>query len=130
MRYLSIFNLGLSGVLLMVIIIIGPTVFIIEQFSKTLGDYLSSFVQLTFRTTPHTDNEWMGEWTLFYWAWIISWSPFVGTFIARVSRGRTLGEFMIGVLLIPTFATIIWFVAFGGTGLHMELNGEASIATE
>ncbi|MFC2947010.1 BCCT family transporter [Virgibacillus sediminis] len=130
MKYLSISNLGLAGVLLLTVLIVGPTVFLIEHVSKTIGQYGSSFFEMTFNTTPYTDNEWMGTWTLFYWAWIISWSPFVGTFIARVSKGRTLGEFMFGVLVVPTVVTILWFVVFGGTGLHMELTGQTNFASD
>ncbi|MBP1970526.1 glycine betaine transporter [Virgibacillus natechei] len=130
MKYLSVSNLGLGAILLLTIIIIGPTVFIFEHFSKTLGNYTSSFINLSFNTTPYSGNEWMGEWTLFYWAWIISWSPFVGTFIARVSKGRTLGEFILGVLFVPTLVTALWFVAFGGTGLHMEMNENANFASD
>ncbi|PSL50985.1 glycine betaine transporter [Salsuginibacillus halophilus] len=121
MRYLSIVNLTLMAALLVAVVSFGPTLFIFEHFTKTFGDYVSSAVQLSFDTTPYSDNEWMGEWTFFYWAWIISWSPFVGTFIARVSRGRTLQQFMIGVLFVPTLVSVFWFAAFGGTGLHMEL---------
>ena len=131
MKYLSIGNLGLAGLLLVAVLLIGPTVFLLEHILKTIGDYGSHFFQYTFNTTPYsTDNAWMGEWTLFYWAWIISWSPFVGTFIARVSKGRTLGEFMFGVLIVPTILTVVWFVTMGGTGLHMELTGQASFASE
>ncbi|MFC3038675.1 BCCT family transporter [Virgibacillus xinjiangensis] len=130
MKYLSISNLGIAGVLMLMVLILGPTVFLIEHISKTIGQYGSSLFELSFRTTPYTENEWMGTWTLFYWAWIISWSPFVGTFIARVSKGRTLGEFMFGVLVVPTLLTIFWFVIFGGTGLHMDLTGQTDFASD
>ncbi|MFC4023235.1 BCCT family transporter [Oceanobacillus longus] len=131
MKYLSISNLGLAGILLLIVFIVGPTVFLIEHIFKTIGQYGGSFFELSFNTTPYNgENEWMSTWTLFYWAWIISWSPFVGTFIARVSKGRKLGEFMLGVLIVPTLVTILWFVVFGGTGLHMELTGQADFASE
>ena len=131
MKYLSVGNLWLSAVVLIAVLLIGPTVFLLEHLLKTIGDYGANIFQYTFNTTPYSsDNQWMGDWTLFYWAWIISWSPFVGTFIARVSKGRTLGEFMLGVLVVPTAVTIVWFVVMGGTGLHMELMGQASFAEE
>lgn len=129
MKYLSVTNLIIAAVLLAVVSILGPTTYLIEHISRTLGQYGSSLFEMSFDTAPYSaGNEWMNNWTLFYWAWLISWSPFVGTFIARVSKGRTLGEFMLGVLLIPTVATIIWFVAFGGSGLFMELQGQISIS--
>lgn len=129
MRYLSITNLGLAGSLLLFALLTGPTVFVLEHFILTTGQYLTQLPSLSFDTTPYTDNEWMGEWTLFYWAWVISWSPFVGTFIARVSRGRTLQEFITGVLFVPTLITIVWFVTFGGAGMYFEMNQGVNIAS-
>ncbi|WP_017186113.1 BCCT family transporter [Alkalibacillus haloalkaliphilus] len=128
MRYLSVSNLGLAGILLLAGVVLGPTIFIFEHLVRAFGQYATSLPELSFMTTPYTDNEWMGDWTLFYWAWVISWSPFVGTFIARVSKGRSLQEFIIGVLFVPTVITILWFVTFGGTGLHLELNNDLGIA--
>lgn len=128
MKYLSIGNLSLAGILLLAAFILGPTLFIMEHFTKTTGAYISSFVSLSFYTTPYSDNEWVGEWTFFYWAWLISWSPFVGTFIARVSKGRTVQEFILGVLLVPTVVSALWFVAFGGTGLHMDITEQSGLA--
>ncbi len=130
MRYLSIINLTIACFLLFMVIILGPTLFIMEHFTKTLGSYISNFVTLSFFTTPYTDNLWIGNWTFFYWAWVISWSPFVGTFIARISRGRTLQEFILGVLFVPTLLTIVWFVAFGGTALFYEIKGVSNISSQ
>ncbi|MDT8861949.1 BCCT family transporter [Alkalihalobacillus sp. MEB130] len=121
MKYLSEFNLSLAGVLLLIMLIVGPTIFLFEHLIYTTGMYISQFVSLSFETMPYSDNEWLGEWTFFYWAWVIVWSPFVGTFIARISRGRTLGQFILGVLFVPTIGTIVWFVAFGGSALYGEL---------
>lgn len=124
-------NLVIAVVLLGAVIILGPTTYLIEHISRTLGQYGSSLFEMSFDTAPYSEgNEWMNNWTLFYWAWLISWSPFVGTFIARVSKGRTLGEFMFGVLIVPTVATLVWFVAFGGSGLFMELQGQTSISDQ
>ncbi|WP_280770744.1 BCCT family transporter [Salipaludibacillus daqingensis] len=130
MRYLSISNLGLAGFLLLIGLILGPTVFILEHFTLTFGQYFTQLPELSFTTSPYTENEWMGEWTLFYWAWVISWSPFVGTFIARVSKGRSLQEFIFGVLFVPTVLTMIWFVTFGGSGLYFDLFEGTSIAED
>ncbi|WP_245608164.1 MULTISPECIES: BCCT family transporter [Salinicoccus] len=129
MKYLSVTNLAIAAVLLSIVLILGPTTYLIEHVSKTIGGYGSGLFGMTFNTTPYSeDNTWMSNWTLFYWAWLISWSPFVGTFIARVSKGRTLGEFMFGVLIIPTLGTLVWFVVFGGSGLFMELDGQTSMS--
>ncbi|WP_240452376.1 BCCT family transporter [Virgibacillus sp. YIM 98842] len=128
MLYLSVISLSMSAVLMIVVFMLGPTVFLSENIIKMTGQYVSSFVSLTLETTPYTNNQWIGEWTFFYWAWLISWSPFVGTFIARVSRGRTLKQFVFGVLFVPAFASLIWIVTFGGTGLYLEHVQEAGIA--
>ncbi|WP_332835297.1 BCCT family transporter [Bacillus sp. FJAT-44742] len=128
MKYLSIGNLTLAGILMVTVIIVGPTLFIMEHFTMTVGSYISNFVSLSFFTTPYTDNEWVGEWTFFYWAWLISWSPFVGTFIARVSKGRTVQEFIFGVLFVPTAVSALWFVAFGGSGLHLDVTTGAGLS--
>ncbi len=75
----------------------GPTVFILNTFTLGLGDYISNFIQLSLRLTPYEGGNWVKDWTVFYWAWVIAWSPFVGTFIARISKGRTIREFVVGV---------------------------------
>ncbi|CAM3789849.1 BCCT family transporter [Alkalicoccus chagannorensis] len=130
MRWLSISNLTLAGVLLAAVVLLGPTLFILEHSVVTLGQYISGLPQMSLDMNPYGENEWKGDWTLFYWAWVISWSPFVGTFIARVSRGRSLQEFIIGVLFVPTLLTLMWFTAFGGTGLYAELQGNAAISDQ
>ncbi|MBU9721180.1 MULTISPECIES: BCCT family transporter [Bacillaceae] len=128
MRYLSNINLFIALFLMISVITLGPTLFIMEHIPKTVGNYLSEFVSLSFQTTPYSDNEWIGDWTFFYWAWVISWSPFVGTFIARISKGRTLQEFILGVLFVPALVTIIWFTAFGGSAVYNEIEGHTSIS--
>lgn len=120
-RYLSNLNLGLAVGLLLFVIIVGPTSFIFDAFTTTIGAYLGNIVQMSFRLTPFTQGTWVGAWTLFYWAWWIAWAPFVGTFIARVSKGRTIKEFVLGVLLVPTLFGAIWYSAFGGSALFFEL---------
>jgi glycine betaine transporter len=127
-KWLSTFNLGLAALLASAVFAFGPTVAIIDTFTTTLGNYLSEFVRMSLRTTPFRDSGWVSGWTVFYWAWWISWSPFVGMFIARVSRGRTIRQFIIGSVLAPTLASFIWFSVFGGAALNLEILQGAPIA--
>lgn len=120
-KWLSTINLGLAFLLMLSILVLGPTIAIIDTFTTTLGAYVSEFVRMSLRMTPFRDSGWVGGWTIFYWAWWIAWSPFVGLFIARVSRGRTIREFIIGTMLAPTLAGFAWFAVFGGTALHLEI---------
>jgi glycine betaine transporter len=120
-RILSNFNMMLAAALAFAVFLVGPTVAIVDTLGNTLGSYLSELVRMSLRATPFSDSNWVGTWTVFYWAWWISWSPFVGLFIARVSRGRTIREFIIGTVLAPSFAAFIWFSIFGGTALYMEI---------
>jgi glycine betaine transporter len=120
-KLLSNINLGLAFLLMLTIFIVGPTITIIDTFSTTLGAYVSDFVRMSLRTTPFRDSGWVADWTVFYWAWWITWSPFVGLFIARVSRGRTIREFIVGTVFAPTLASMVWFSVFGGTALYLEI---------
>lgn len=120
-KWLSSFNLVMAALLALAVFLLGPTVAIIDTFTTTLGAYASEFVRMSLRMTPFRDSGWVGGWTVFYWAWWVSWSPFVGLFIARVSRGRSIREFILGTVLAPTLAAFIWFSVFGGTALHMEI---------
>lgn len=120
-RILSNVNLLLAGALLAFTLVVGPTSFIADTFTTTLGDYLQNLVQMSLRLTPFAGGEWIASWTLFYWAWWIAWAPFVGTFIARISRGRTIREFILGVLVAPSLFGFLWFAVFGGTALELEL---------
>ncbi|MGZ9046054.1 MAG: BCCT family transporter [Telluria sp.] len=120
-RYLSNFNLVLAGLLTLAVFLLGPTVAIIDTLTNTLGNYLSEFIRMSLRATPFRDSSWVGGWTIFYWAWWISWSPFVGLFIARVSRGRTIREFILGTVMAPSLAAFVWFSVFGGSALYMEI---------
>ncbi|MDX1455196.1 MAG: BCCT family transporter [Gammaproteobacteria bacterium] len=126
-RRLSEINLGLGLLLVLFIFIAGPTTFLLMSFPQNLGNYLSSVVSMSFDTDAYQGQDWQKSWTMFYWGWWISWSPFVGMFIARVSRGRTIREFISGVLLVPTLLTFIWMVVFGNTAIHMELFGNGGI---
>ena len=126
-QFLSNMNMIIAMVLLVFLVCIGPTIFIFNTFTESLGFYLSDLVTMSFRTAAFSDGKWLGSWTIFYWAWWVSWAPFVGVFIARISRGRTIREFIIGVLLIPSGVTFIWFTIMGGTALHSELFGAGGI---
>ncbi len=125
---LSNVNLGIAALLLVFMLAMGPTSFIVDVFTTTLGDYLGNLVPMSFRTAPFSGDPWVGQWTLFYWAWWIAWAPFVGTFIARVSRGRTIREFVTGVLLVPAGLGALWFSVFGGAALYLDLFGGQKIA--
>lgn len=126
-QFLSNMNMLIAVLLLLFLALIGPTVFIFDTLIESLGYYLSDLVSMSFRTAAFSDGKWLASWTIFYWAWWISWAPFVGVFIARISRGRTIREFVIGVLLIPSAVTFIWFTVMGGTALHSELMGAGGL---
>ncbi len=128
-KYLSNTNIIFAFALMIIVLFAGPTNFIMNYFTSTIGSYIQELPSMSFRLSPLDEggNQWIQSWTIFYWAWWIAWSPFVGTFIARVSRGRTIREFVIGVLLVPTVIGALWFSVFGGTGIHMELFGDAHI---
>lgn len=127
-KILSNINIGVAGLLLLFIIIFGPTLFIAESFVTTLGGYISNIVPMSLTLTPFSESDWLGKNTIFFWAWHISWAPFMGLFIARISKGRTIRQFMTGVLLVPSVIAIIWFTAFGGTALDLEINGPGGLA--
>lgn len=109
-------------------LVMGPTVFILESFTLALGDYITNFISYSLRLTPYRGGTWIRDWTIFYWAWAIAWSPYVGAFVARVSRGRTVREFVLGVMTVPPLIACIWVAAFGGTALWHDLNFGAGIA--
>jgi len=127
-RRLSELNIVLAVAILCFVLVAGPTLFLLRALMQNLGAYLSDVVRLTFRTYAYEPNEWLGNWTLFYWGWWIAWSPFVGMFIARISRGRTIREFVVGVLLVPVLFTFLWMTVFGDTALWMQSEGIAPIA--
>lgn len=129
-KWLSNINMGLATVLLLAVLILGPTVFLLSDFVQQIGSYLQNFVQLSFRTLPFEGGDgktWLSGWTTYYWGWWMSWAPFVGVFIARISRGRTVREFVTGVLLVPSIVTFLWFSVMGGTGLHREIFGAGGL---
>ncbi len=125
---LSLFNIALAAVLFVFVLIAGPTLYLIELFVSSLGDYIQHLPQTSLWMELEPGADWQKNWTLFYWSWWISWSPFVGVFIARISRGRTVREFITGVLLIPSIAAFFWLAVLGGSGLHMHLYEGSEIA--
>lgn len=120
-KRLSDINMGLTGILLAFMVILGPTLFIFDSFIENVGNYLANIVTLSTWSEAYSNTDWQKAWTIFYWAWWVSWSPFVGVFIARISRGRTIREFVFGVLLIPMTILFFWFTTFGGVAIQMEL---------
>lgn len=126
-RILSSANVMVTLLLMTVVLVLGPTSYIFNVFVSALGSYVSDLVDLSLSTNPFRGFQWTQDWTLFYWAWWISWSPFVGLFIASISRGRTIREFVFGALLVPTVLTFFWFAVFGGTALHIELYGSGGL---
>ena len=120
-KWLSSLNLAVAALLALAVFVMGPTIAIVNTFTNTLGAYISDFVRMSLRMTPFRESGWVSAWTVFYWAWWVSWSPFVGLFIARVSRGRTIREFVTGTVLAPSLAAFVWFSVFGGTALNMQI---------
>ncbi|MGV8932696.1 MAG: BCCT family transporter [Luteimonas sp.] len=120
-KWLSNFNVALAALLLAMVLVLGPTSFIFETLTSTLGGYLNLLPSMSLRMAPFSQSAWVGDWTIFYWAWWIAWAPFVGTFFARISYGRTVREFLAGVVLAPALVSFLWFSAFGGTALHQEM---------
>ncbi|MBN8425215.1 BCCT family transporter [Microbacterium sp. 2216-1] len=124
MKWLSNANLVLAGLLVLYLLAVGPTEFLLRDFVQSIGYYVQNFVGLSFNVSAfqgEAGEQWQAGWTSFYWGWWISWAPFVGIFIARVSKGRSVREFVIGVIMVPTLLGILWFAVLGGSGLAMEL---------
>ncbi|MEN2467016.1 BCCT family transporter [Ornithinibacillus sp. JPR2-1] len=128
-KYLSNTNLVLAVGLFLLMFIVGPTILTLDMFTDTIGGYIQNIVQMSFRIAPLNDGhrEWINEWTIFYWAWWIAWSPFVGIFIARVSKGRTIREFLIGVLLLPSVVSFLWFAVFGTSAIEVQNAGNVDL---
>lgn len=129
-KYLSNINMGLAFFLLLLLFMVGPTLYILDMFTSTIGGYITHFFEMSFHIEPLSggNRQWVNDWTIFYWAWWISWAPFVGIFIARISKGRTIREFMMGVLVVPALVCFIFFAVFGVSALNIEQNGIAEIS--
>ncbi len=124
---LSKANILLAFILLLFMLVAGPTSYILNVFTDTIGGYVGNMLEMSLAVNPFLGQEWYKNWTLFYWAWWIAWSPFVGIFVARISRGRTIREFISGALLVPTLLTFAWFSVFGGASLFLELEQGTNI---
>ncbi|WP_240374939.1 BCCT family transporter [Bacillus piscicola] len=120
-KYLSNTNLALALILMITVLLLGPTGFILKTITTGLGDYMQNFFQASLRLDHYTNGTWVQEWPIYYWAWTIAWSPFVGMFVARISRGRTVREFVLGVMVMPPLIGIIWIGIFGGTAINLDL---------
>ncbi|MFC0099159.1 BCCT family transporter [Micromonospora marina] len=129
-KWLSTTNVLIAVALMLFVFVVGPTVYTLEVLPASVGDYLSGLVRMSTRTGAFSDPAWLGSWTVFYWAWWISWAPFVGTFIARISRGRTIRQFLVGVLLIPSGASTVWFAVMGGTALRTQTTGTRDLVAD
>ena len=127
-QILSKTNIILAVLLLLFMLVAGPTSYIMDVFTTTLGGFVSSLVSMSLSTNPFLGYDWTKDWTLFYWAWWIAWSPFVGLFVASISRGRTVREFILGALLVPSLLTFLWFAVFGGAAFHLQFEQGVDIA--
>jgi len=129
-QWLSNANMVIAAILAIFVFVLGPTVAQLNMLPTAVGSYLQNFFEMAARTAESSDGqagEFLSGWTIFYWAWWISWSPFVGTFLARISRGRTVREFCLGVMLVPAGMSTVWFAIFGGTAIKMEQAGESIV---
>lgn len=128
-KLLSTGNMILALILMSLIFILGPTLFILKGYIQNTGSYLANFIDISTWNDTFSNSGWQNRWTIFYWAWWIAWSPFVGSFIAIISKGRTVKEFILGVLIIPSLVTLLWMNVFGGTALHFILDGDLTMLT-
>ena len=126
-KFLSELNMYLTVIILLFFLAFGATAYLLGAFVTNLGDYLTNVVSLGLWVDPDPKGQWQGWWTIFYWGWWIAWAPFVGIFIARISRGRTIKEFVLGVLLAPTLLVTFWISIFGNTAMFIELFGAGGI---
>jgi len=121
-KILSETNMALAVILLLLIFVLGPTVLLLQAYSQNIGDYLASLVHNSFNLFAYKKTDWIGGWTIFYWGWWLAWAPFVGLFIARISRGRTIKDFILGVMLVPTIFTLLWMTVFGNSAIDLVAN--------
>ena len=127
MKILSDINLITAVLITLAVLLIGPTLKMVNSFVSSFGDYTQNIIFDSLNISPYGDNTWAGKWTIFYWAWWIAWAPFVGTFIARISRGRTIREFVFGVMLAPAIASFIFFAIFGTLGIDLFMSGTVDL---
>ncbi|TDU20615.1 choline/glycine/proline betaine transport protein [Arthrobacter sp. JUb115] len=133
-KWLSNINLSMAGLLMISVLLLGPTLFLFQNFVQSLGVYLANWMNMTFDVGAFQQSEeaqtWFSSWTVFYWGWWIAWAPFVGIFIARISRGRTVRQFVLGVLLVPTIVGFLWFSVMGGAGLYRQFFGAGDMVQD
>lgn len=129
-KRLSIVNMTLAITLMSFVFLVGPSIHILESFVQNTGSYLSGIVERTFNLQAYTHSDWIGNWTLFIFSWTIAWAPFVGLFIAKISRGRTIRQFIVGVMLVPTIFTFMWFSVFGDTALNLIMNEGVTVLVD
>ncbi len=128
-KILSELNVRIAIIFMLLMLIIGPTVFLLDSFIENIGLYAQGLLELGTYTEVYAESKWQNNWTIFYWAWWIAWSPFVGIFIARISKGRTIREFLTGVVILPTVFSFLWFTIFGSSAIYLELNNLADISS-
>jgi choline/glycine/proline betaine transport protein len=132
-KLLSNINMVMALGLMAFVLVLGPTVFLLSDFVTQIGSYLQNLLRLSFDVKPFQGDDgssWLSGWTTYYWGWWMSWAPFVGIFIARISRGRTVREFVLGVMLVPTLLTFLWFSVLGGAAIHRELFGNGGLVDD
>jgi len=122
-KRLSEINIGLAGLLLIGVLVAGPTIYILQSFLQNMGVYFSELISKTFNLYAYRPTSWLGGWTILYWGWWLSWAPFVGLFIARISRGRTIRQFIVGAMLVPCGFNLFWMSAFGSSAIKLILDG-------
>ncbi|OOR88535.1 choline transporter [Moraxella caviae] len=127
-KFLSDITIVGTLLLLIFMIVTGPTQYVFDSFVENVGNYAGNLITLGLWNEAYSDSTWQASWTLFYWAWWVSWSPFVGIFIARISRGRTIREFIFGVLFVPMTLLFLWFTTFGGAAIQMEMSGDYGLS--
>lgn len=124
-KFLSEWNVRIAGFLLAFVLVVGPTLFIFRSYFQNIGSFANDFLELSFWADSFAETGWINSMTVFYWGWWVSWSPFVGMFIARISKGRTIKEFVAGVLMVPTLLTFLWLTVMGGTAIYMDMHQPA-----
>jgi choline/glycine/proline betaine transport protein len=127
-KFLSQVNIAVAFLLLAFVFILGPTLFVLNGFLENVGNYFTSFIDIATWNETYTGDNWQDGWTIFYWGWWIAWSPFVGMFIARVSYGRTIREYLLGVLIVPVIVTFVWMTVFGNSAIYIERFGAGGLA--
>ncbi|MEX0811934.1 MAG: BCCT family transporter [Chitinophagales bacterium] len=126
-KFLSEWNMRIAILLLLLVVVMGPSIFIFKTFIQNTGSYLSSLLEIATWSESYTNTSWQNSWTVFYWGWWIAWSPFVGMFIARISKGRRIREFILGVLIVPTLVTFFWITAFGSVSIEQIISGDTRL---